>query len=128
MMLYIKMIKKDYFPIQETPEWVKVKVMSNINRWWKSFRLIYLMKYRAMTTVSMLVLAILGSYLYLNNWVEIYIDPDSSNDAYTVNTTNIGDTNSNIDTNDLLQKKINKAESDLDNLYDNLNQENNITF
>lgn len=118
------MIKKDYFPKQETPEWVKAKVMSNINRWWKSFRLIYLMKHMAMTTVSMLVLAILGSYLYLNNGVEIYIDPDSSNDAYTVNTTNIGDTNAD----NILQKKINKAESDLNNLYDNLNKETNITF
>lgn len=128
MMLYIKMIKKDYFPTQETPEWVKSRVMSNVNRWWKSFRLIYLMKHRAMTTVSMLVLAILGSYLYLNNGVEVYINPESSNDEYTVNTTNIADTKSNIDNNDLLQKKINKAESDLDNLYDNLDRETNITF
>lgn len=86
------------------------------------------MKHRAMTTVSMLVLAILGSYLYLNNGVEVYINPESSNDEYTVNTTNIADTKSNIDNNDLLQKKINKAESDLDNLYDNLDRETNITF
>jgi hypothetical protein len=86
------------------------------------------MKHRAMTTVSMLVLAISGSYLYLNNGVEVYINPESSNDAYTVNTTNIADTKSNIDNNELLQKKINKAESDLNNLYDTLDRETNITF
>ncbi len=115
------MIKKDYFPIQDTPDWVKWDVMSKVNIKPKGFRLTYMIKYRMLVPVLVLMIVITGSYLYLNNNHE---GSDRQTELYTAKTSQINDTSSD----NVLQTKLNEAEIGLNDLAQHLNQDSNIVF
>jgi len=122
------MIRKDYFPTQDTPARVKDKVMQRISPWQKKFRLMHMMKYKFLVPVTALILIVIGGYIYLNNWENVLITwtnmADNQNKLYTQ--TAIETTNNNIE--DLLQQKLAKAETILNEISDYSNKEEDITL
>lgn len=71
----------------------------------------------------MFIFVVVWSYLYVNN-SDVPVIPRNTNSDSKLDTNTISD----LDTNISLQKKIVETESELDNLYDTLNREINITF
>lgn len=53
------MIKKDYFPTQEAPDWVKESVMKNINLRQRNKRLGFMIKHRILVpTLALLIVVV----------------------------------------------------------------------
>jgi len=139
------MIKKDYFPTQEVPEWVKDRVMQHVKGWPKKLRLLSMIRLRIFVPVTVFLFVAIGGFMYRRNggWTVItmltssgYQDTTSwtnitetSNGIYTQNTTTqttaVWITES---TDDLLQQKLAEAEIVLNDLSAYANKEENITL
>lgn len=117
------MIKKDYFPTQEAPDWVKESVMKNINLRQRNKRLGFIIKHRILVpTLALLIIVVLW-YVYLNNWNDIISQVWPSNGDRNISS------EADLQWNDvLLQKKIMESESLLDSLDKYSDAEENITL
>lgn len=117
------MIKKDYFPTQEAPDWVKESVMKNINLRHRNKRLGFMIKHRMLVPTLALLIVVVWWYVYLNNWNDII------SWVWTSNSDRNMSSEANLDWNDiLLQKKIIESESLLDSLDRYSDAEENITL
>lgn len=121
--LYNKMIKKDYFPTQEAPDWVKESVMRNINIRQKNKRLGFMIRHRILVPTLALLIVVVWWYVYLNNWNDIISWIWTSNNDRNMKS------ESNLQWNDvLLQKKIMESESLLESLDKYSNAEESIAL
>lgn len=129
------MIKKEYFPNQETPVWVKDKIMQQISARPKKLRLVSVLQYRILTFVVLLVGLVIGWYSYLHLGKDTLIVSTISGDQNLVDTWSVlvasnpvpeQWTSSDVDA--LLQQKLAEAEATLNALSSSSNQEANITL
>ena len=129
------MIKKEYFPSQETPAWVKDKIMQQISARPKKLRLISVLQYRILASVVLLAGLVIGWYSYLHLWNNSLIASIRSGDQTSVNTWSVLVANNPLleqwtttDVDILLQQKLIEAEAILKALSTSSMQENNITL
>lgn len=109
------MVKKDYFPTQEVPSWVKDRVMNKIKAQPKRLRLLSMVRFKLLVPVTALLFMFVVWYIYIpHKWI------------WTLSQTS--DT-SILATNDaLLQQKLTEAEAVLNDLSTYANQQADITI
>ena len=117
------MIKKDYFPTQEAPDWVKESVIKNINLRQRNKRLGFMIRHRILVPTLALLIVVVWWYVYLNNWNDIISWIWTSDSGIDISS------KTNLQWNDvLLQKKIMESESLLESLDKYSNAEESIAL
>ena len=127
------MVKKDYFPTQEVPSWVKDKVMNKIKEQPKRFRLLSMIRLRIFVPVSVFLFVAIGWYLYLYNnktpniaWI---IMSGYQNERYTENPVVMNNSwNISGESNPLLQQRLAEVEILLNDLSAYADKEEDITL
>jgi hypothetical protein len=129
------MIQKSYFPNQETPAWVKDKVMQQISVRPKKLRLVSILQYRILASVVLLVWLVVWWYTYLHLGKDTLIVSTTSGDQTVVSTWSIlvasnpsTEQWTSADVDALLQQKLIEAEATLKALSTSSIQEANITL
>ncbi|MCX6822670.1 MAG: hypothetical protein NTX91_01555 [candidate division SR1 bacterium] len=129
------MIQKDYFPTQETPAWVKDKIMQQISARPKKLRLVSVLQYRILASVVLLVGLVIGGYSYLHvGKTSLLVSTTSGTQTLVhtgsvfVTTTPVPEQGTTTDVDALLQQKLAEAEATLNALSTSSIQETNITL
>ena len=133
------MIKKDYFPTQEVPSWVKARVMQHVLNWPKQLRLKYLVRYKVFIPVLAFFFVLIVWYSYFTPGKKPLLVVSTGQDivptvvATTTSitstiTTSTTTTTTSLSDDELLQQKLLEAEVALNQLATNLSQEEEITL